>query len=141
MSAIALNSDGSVILPMHTVSGLEAVRVRVLVRMLSIRGEWLTDATHGLLTVEDFSARRSGAAWAALVRVQLNATPGVVRVVSCTATRVSGVVRVSAVVEGSEDGETGAVSVQGVRDPLNVSTPIAWFASVGTGRPSAMAWG
>lgn len=138
MPCLALTPSGDVAVPLRRVYGIDVVAVRVSIRLRTFLGEWLSDTAFGLpwqAWIDGTGPTTLNAA--ALVRAQLEDTPGVIRVLSCNATLLNRVVTVTAQVLASADDDTGIVNVQGQLNPWDTSGAPAWYmyATPARGRP------
>lgn len=133
MPALALDDDAALAQPLRYVYGLTVVAQRVRLRLLTATGEWLTDVSVGL-PYDDWTGAGAKDAptpeeLGALVRAQLEDTPGIVRVVSLTATSADNGRHLSVVArcEAREDGEDGLIEARTVPNPLATFGPPAWY--------------
>lgn len=132
MATLAVDSLGNLALPLRSVSGIEAVRVRVLVRLQTQLGTWLTDTSKGLPIEEwtggpGFGKGPSAEEAAAVVRAQLETITGVREVQSVDATRSASALTITASVLADEDGEQATLTVASTYDPWDTSPAPAWY--------------
>lgn len=110
----ALDADGDLEFPSRLVTGPELTAQRSRVRLRTFAGEWLLDVTRGVPYFRWFAEKPPPVQEiAATVRRELEATPGVVRVVTLSARldRATQEVRIE-----------GAVQVEDNPDPVSLST-------------------
>jgi len=132
MATLAVDSLGNIALPLRSVSGVDAVRVRVLVRLQTQLGTWLTDTSKGLPVEEwtgspGFGKGPSAEEASAVVRAQLESIVGVQEVESVDATRSASALTVTASLIAEEDGQRGTVTVSTSYDPWDTSPAPAWY--------------
>ena len=140
MPCLALDARDDLAIPMRLARGDDVVAVRVSLRLRTYLGEWITDTAMGLpwrTWITDGGPSPLEAS--ALVRGQLEVTPGVVEVVSCTARKVTATtVAVQAVCRVREEGEDGTLTVTSTFDPFATSGAPAWYITTGT--PAGGRW-
>lgn len=139
MTALALDLNGNRAIPSRIVTGVEAVRVRLLVRLRTIAGTWITSESKGLPWPDWSGHSTSGRKGvspeevSALVREQVELVYGVVSVSRVQSKLTNSVMRITFRVQASEDGEQGALVASAEYDPLRRSGAPPWFIAVVTG--------
>jgi hypothetical protein len=124
---LALDADGDLPLVPRHITGIPLVLQRIRRRLRVFAGEWVLNTSQGLPYLAWRQTKPAPTeAIAARIRVELEQTPGVVRIDSCAASLdvATRTVRISArgVVEDPDTGELASVAI-GVDDVGGSSTP------------------
>lgn len=124
---LALDEAGDLPLVPRHITGIPLVLQRIRRRLLVFAGEWVLDVTQGLPYLAWRQTKPAPLdAIAARIRVELEQTPGVVRIDACAASLdvATRTVRISArgVVQDPDTGEQASVGI-GVDDVGGSSTP------------------
>lgn len=114
---LQLDADGDLPLVPRHITGIPLVLQRIRRRLRVFAGEWVLDTSQGLPYLAWRQTKPAPLdAIAARVRVELETTPGVVRIDSCTATLAitTRAVRIAArgVVQDPDTGEQASVSIE-----------------------------
>ena len=124
---------GSLRLPAVILTGVELVAQTIRVRLYTLPGEILSDATVGLPWREWLSDRRTSAdVVAARLRALLEQVPGVTSIDSVTASRSGLGIVASARVTVQADGETADLEI--TSDPWLTAGAPAWYVVAGAVR-------
>lgn len=132
MPCLALDSSNNVAIPFRQVFGIEVVRVRILLRLRTQLGEWLSDTLKGLpwkawTGHEGVGRGPTSTSATATVRAQLESISGVVEVLTIDTRRTGKTVSISATILAAEEGEEGTLTIGGTFDPFATSPAPAWF--------------
>ena len=132
MPCLALDSNGNTAIPFRMVFGVDVVRVRILTRLNTVLGEWLSDTRKGLPWLRWTGQAGHGAGptdseAASTVRRQLAGITGVVEVQSASASRSGFALAISATVLAREDGEERVLALGGTFDPFDTSPASPWY--------------
>lgn len=124
----ALESDGTVQVPLQRTSGVQAIVMRCLCRLQTVRGSWLSDRSVGAIDIDaaiSRGARYDGESYRLAVREQLSQVVGVVRVGPVR--RFQGGLSVTITVDagdGDRDVDLGA-------SPYADGDPMTWYVMTG----------
>lgn len=133
MPAATLSSSGSLRLPVLVLTGVDLVAQTIRVRLSTLPGEVLSDASVGLPWRAWLSDRRTSAdVVAARLRELLEQTPGVVSVDEVTAERSGLGIVASARVSVEADGDSADLVI--TSDPWLTSGAPAWYVIAGAVR-------
>lgn len=124
---LQLDADGDLPLVPRHITGIPLVLQRIRRRLLVFAGEWVLDTSQGLPYLAWRQTQPAPVeAIAARIRVELEQTPGVVRIDTCAAALevATRTVRITArgVVEDPDTGEQASVEI-GVGSQSGSSTP------------------
>ena len=124
---------GSLRLPAVILSGVDLVAQTIRVRLYTLPGEILSDATVGLPWRAWLSDRRTSAdVVAARLRALLEQVPGVTSIESVSASRSALGITASARVTVQADGETADLEI--TSDPWLTAGAPAWYVIAGAVR-------
>lgn len=140
MTALALDSTGSLALPLRVVRGVESCRVQVYERLRLIAGTWPTDVARGLpwpvWTGETGRKGPPSLAVRATIRRQLEEVSCVRSVLSLTVRRDGYALRVRGTLAVEDDGEAGTLDLETVSDPFATTGAPPWYiVTSGISRP------
>lgn len=134
---LALDASGDLPLVARHITGIPLVLQRIRRRLLVYAGEWVLDTTQGIPYLAWRQTKPAPLdAIAARIRVELEQTPGVVRIDSCAASLTVATRTVRVVARGVvQDPDTGErASVELVLDELGgSSTPAVVLATILSG--------
>lgn len=126
----AVDATGRVQVPLVRVEGVQSVVARCLIRLGTVRGSWLSDASLGAVDVADAietGERYDGAGYVLAVREQLALVPGVTGV-SPVRQEVDAARRMSLQVDITVDvGDGTAQTVTLGTSPYDDDTGIPWY--------------
>jgi hypothetical protein len=135
--------DGRVQVPLARVEGVRAVVARAIVRLVTVRGSWLSDRALGCVDVDqaiERGERYDGSTYALAVREQLALVPGVVAV-SAVEQRTQPGGRLALRVTVTVDAGEGRQAVTLGTSPYGAGDPVAWYLLTrGLGGPIARGW-
>lgn len=124
---------GSLRLPAVILTGVDLVAQTIRIRLYTLPGEVLSDATVGLPWRAWLSDRRTSAdVVAARLRALLEQVPGVTSIESVSASRSALGITASARVTVQADGETADLTI--TSDPWLTSGAPAWYVIAGAVR-------
>ena len=134
---LALDADGDLPLVARHITGIPLVLQRIRRRLLVYAGEWVLDVTQGIPYLAWRQTKPAPLdAIAARVRVELEQTPGVVRIDSCAVTLVTSTrtVRITArgVVQDPDTAEQASVEIV-LGDLGGSSTPAVFTITILSG--------
>ena len=134
---LELGPDGDLPLVPRHITGIPLVLQRIRRRLLVFAGEWVLDTTQGLPYLAWRQTKPAPVeAIAARIRVELEQTPGVVRIDTCAAALevATRTVRITArgVVQDPDTGEQASVEI-GVESLSGSSTPALVLATILSG--------
>lgn len=133
MMPAATLDGGSLRLPAVILSGVDLVAQTIRVRLYTLPGEILSDATVGLPWRAWLSDRRTSAdVVAARLRALLEQVPGVTSIESVSASRSALGITASARVTVQADGETADLEI--TSDPWLTAGAPAWYLIAGAVR-------
>ena len=109
---LALTADGlSIAYPMRTVTGADAIRTKIQIRMGVIAGEWLSDTNLGIPESYLFGPTPTVQQAEAWLRSQLRAVNEVETIQSLVATFSGGSLSFTATVTAKTDGELVTLTI------------------------------
>lgn len=117
MACLDVDASGALRYPLRQVSGIAAVRAQLLIRLLVIRGEWITDRRRGTqwptwLGIETNEARPvPEETIRAVVLTQARAVEGVAEVTRLSVRFVGRQLQITGTVRVDSDGETGDLNL------------------------------
>ena len=131
MTALALDTNGNLALPLRVVRGIESCRVQVYERMRLLAGTWPDDVARGIpwtaWTGQEGTKGPQPLAARATIRRQLEELSCVRSILSLSVVRDGFALRVRGTLAVEDDGEAGTLDLETVSDPFATTGAPTWY--------------